>query len=175
MRFNNTRTFASFSVDVGLALLFVGAIATAAAQSSSTDSITNKERVEATLSAWKKGTGDLLPLLDDNVKWTIPGHSLGAGTTIGKTQLLDKILKPFGARFSSSAEKFKPSTIRGIYEDGDTVIATFDGYGISNDGKPYANTYLWILKMRGGKVIEATAFFDAIAFDDLWTRVTPTS
>jgi hypothetical protein len=28
-------------------------------------------------------------------------------------------------------------------------------------------------KLHGGKVIDATAFFDAAAFDDLWTLVKP--
>jgi hypothetical protein len=28
-------------------------------------------------------------------------------------------------------------------------------------------------KLHRGKVIDATAFFDAVAFDDLWTRVKP--
>jgi len=27
--------------------------------------------------------------------------------------------------------------------------------------------------MRGGQVIDGTAFYDSIAFNDLWQRVTP--
>jgi len=163
----------TFSVAAGLALLFMGTIGIAKAQSPQEGVTSNKKQVEAMLIAWKNGTGELLPLLDDNVRWTITGNSLGAGTTVGKPELVEKILNPFGARFASSANKFKPTTIRGIYGDGDTVIANFDGYGISNDGKPYSNSYVWILRMHGGKVVEATAFFDAVAFDDLWTRVKP--
>lgn len=29
------------------------------------------------------------------------------------------------------------------------------------------------MKLDGGKVADGTAFFDAKAFDDLWTRVPP--
>lgn len=51
--------------------------------------------------------------------------------------------------------------------------AHFDTKGTARDGKPYVNSYAWILGMRGAQIVEAYAFFDAIAFDDLWTRVKP--
>ena len=31
------------------------------------------------------------------------------------------------------------------------------------------------MKMRDGKVIDGTAFYDSISFNDLWTRVQPSS
>ena len=39
--------------------------------------------------------------------------------------------------------------------------------------KPYANTYAWFLDMRAGKIVKAFAFFDSIAFNQLWERVSP--
>jgi ketosteroid isomerase-like protein len=44
---------------------------------------------------------------------------------------------------------------------------------MARDGKRYENTYSWYLKMRDGKIVAATAFFDSIAFNDLWKRVPP--
>jgi ketosteroid isomerase-like protein len=64
-------------------------------------------------------------------------------------------------------------TIRRLYAEGDTVIALFDAAGICRDGQPYANTYAWFLQLRGGRIVKATAFFDSIAFDAFWRRVTP--
>jgi ketosteroid isomerase-like protein len=63
--------------------------------------------------------------------------------------------------------------IRNIYVDGDTVIVFFDANGTARDGKPYANTYAWFLDVRDGKVVKAHAFFDSVAFNDLWRRVSP--
>jgi ketosteroid isomerase-like protein len=63
--------------------------------------------------------------------------------------------------------------VRGLYADGDIVIALFDASGMARDGKPYTNTYSWYLRMRDGQIVEATAFFDSIEFNDFWTRVTP--
>lgn len=131
----------------------------------------NKRAVQAMLEAWSQGDGGALQrLLTDDVEWTITGRSAAAGTLHGRAELLDKVLTPFGARFKSSSDKFRPRTIRGIYGDGDTVIAHFDGAGTTNDGSAYNNSYVWLLVLRDGKVVRVTAFFDAIAFDELWKR-----
>jgi uncharacterized protein len=64
-------------------------------------------------------------------------------------------------------------SIHRLYAEGDTVIAHFDAKGIALDGEPYVNSYAWILRMSQGQIVEAHAFFDAHAFDDLWTRIEP--
>ncbi|MEV4198433.1 nuclear transport factor 2 family protein [Micromonospora globbae] len=60
--------------------------------------------------------------------------------------------------------------VRAIYEDADagTVVVLWDGAGVTVTGATYANTYAWFLTFRDGKVVDATAFFDSIAFNDLW-------
>ena len=63
--------------------------------------------------------------------------------------------------------------IRGLYADGDTVIVLWDGQGTTIDNSSYVNSYAWFLRMRKDKVIEGTAFFDSLTFNDLWTKVTP--
>jgi ketosteroid isomerase-like protein len=51
------------------------------------------------------------------------------------------------------------------------VIALFDAKGTARDGQTYANTYAWVLRLNEEKIVEAHAFLDSIAFDDLWKRV----
>ena len=116
------------------------------------------------------GTGYITGMLADDVQWTIAGRSAAARTYTSKQQFVDEALAPFAQRF---ATPFRPVAIRGLYADGDTVIVLWDGAGIALDGKPYENTYAWFLTFRRGLVTEATAFFDSIAFDDLWSRVAP--
>ena len=60
-----------------------------------------------------------------------------------------------------------------LHADGDAVIVVWDGHGVANDGRPYDNSYAWVMKMRDGKVIDGTAFYDSISFNDLWSRVEP--
>ena len=134
----------------------------------------NKAAVRTALDGWMKGNGNALQtLLSDDIEWTIAGNSAASGTTRGRAELMRKVLEPFGARFSRSNDRFRPRLIRGIYADGDNVIAHFDGAGTTNDGEPYQNSYVWILTLREQKVVRATAFFDSIAFDAMWRRVVP--
>ena len=63
--------------------------------------------------------------------------------------------------------------IRSVYADGDTVIVVWDGRGIATDGLPYENSYVWIMRLDDGQVIDGTAFYDSISFNDLWARVQP--
>jgi ketosteroid isomerase-like protein len=134
----------------------------------------NRTAVETMLNAWMAGDrGALLSLISDDIEWTITGNSLAAGTTRGRAELMTKVLGPFGARFARSSDPFRPRRINGVYADGDIVVAHFDAAGIANDGKPYLNSYVWLLTMSNGKIVRATAFFDSIAFDDLWRRVQP--
>jgi uncharacterized protein len=44
---------------------------------------------------------------------------------------------------------------------------------VANDGRPYANSYAWVMRMRDSQVIDGTAFYYSVAFNDLWTRVPP--
>jgi ketosteroid isomerase-like protein len=130
----------------------------------------NREKVQAAFEAWRDGIGYISDLLADDVVWTIVGKSLASRTYHSKQQFVDDVLHPFGQRFKTP---FRPTNIRGIYADGDMVIVLWDGEGIAHDGAPYDNTYAWFLQMRDGLAIEVKAFFDSIAFNDLWTRVVP--
>jgi uncharacterized protein len=82
------------------------------------------------------------------------------------------VLAPVGARFPADAP-FRPARIRQVLADGDTVVVLWDGHGVANDGVPYDNSYVWIMRLRDGLVVDGTAFYDSIAFDELWTRVAP--
>jgi ketosteroid isomerase-like protein len=129
----------------------------------------NKSIVAASFKAWSDGTGSPFDLLADDVSWTIVGGSIASKTYQGREAFMRDVIRPFNARMR---EPLKP-TIRRIYTDADTVIVFFDATGTARDGKPYVNTYAWFLEMHHERVTSAFAFFDALAFNDLWTRVTP--
>jgi ketosteroid isomerase-like protein len=106
-------------------------------------------------------------LLAENVKWTITGSSLASKTYESRKAFIGEVIRPFNARMSVG---LRP-TIRQMYADGDTVIVFFDASGTAKDGAPYTNTYAWFLQLRDGRIVAASAFFDSIAFNDLWRRV----
>jgi uncharacterized protein len=66
-----------------------------------------------------------------------------------------------------------PVNPRRISADGDTVIALWDGRGTTIKNTTYENTYPWFMTMRDDPVIDGTAFYDSISFNELWSSVTP--
>ena len=141
----------------------------AAARSGISQEETNRNLVRAGLQAWADRTGSPYDLLAEDASWTITGNSLAAKTYPSKEAFMAEVIRPFNARMRTPLNP----TVRKLYADGNTVIAFFDAEGTALDGKPYRNTYAWILELSGGKIVRANAFFDSIAFDDLWRRVQP--
>ncbi len=136
------------------------------------DETSNRERAEKAFRDWHDGTGSITDLLADDLQWTIVGRSRVSKTFNSKEQFIGEVLRPFGARFS---QRFRTVAVREVYADGETVVVLWDGEGTRLDEKPYENTYAWFMRFRDGLVVEATAFFDSIAFDELWSEVTPTN
>ena len=133
----------------------------------------NREIIRRAFDAWRAGTGPIADVFAPDMVWRIEGHSLASKEYRDRQQFIDEVLGPFGARFSTS-DPFRPVAIRSIHADDDTVIVLWDGRGIAADGQPYENSYAWFMKMRDGLVVDGTAFYDSISFNDLWTRVQPT-
>lgn len=133
----------------------------------------NRRTVRAAFDMWQAGTGAISDIFADDMVWRIEGHSLASRQYAGKQEFIDQVLAPFGARFADG-EAFRPVSVRSVLAEGDTVVVVWDGRGVANDGKTYENSYAWIMRMRDGKVVDGTAFYDSLSFNDLWTRVTPT-
>ena len=133
---------------------------------------TNRQIVADAFEAWSRGEGHVASIFADEMTWEIVGRSRASGTYGSAREFSDEVLHPFGARFRPDVP-FRPVSIRGIYADGDTVIVLWDGEGTTTAGTTYRNTYAWFLTLRDGKVVDGTAFYDSIAFDELWTRVEP--
>ena len=107
----------------------------------------NRTTVRDAFAAWQAGTGPITEVFADDMVWGIEGHSLASRQYAGKQEFID---------------------------DGDTVVVVWDGHGVANDAQAYENSYAWIMRMRDGKVVDGTAFYDSLSFNDLWTRVTLT-
>ncbi|AKB38065.1 hypothetical protein MSSAC_3475 [Methanosarcina siciliae C2J] len=127
----------------------------------------NKEIINEGFAKWASGTGDVFDLLTDDMEWTIIGSSPVSKTYTNRKQFLEEVITPLNERLSV---KIVPR-VRGIYADGDMVIALWDGTATAKDGKPYNNTYSWYMTMKNGRIVKVVAFFDTIALADLWKRI----
>ncbi|MEV7994478.1 nuclear transport factor 2 family protein [Streptomyces sp. NPDC086077] len=126
----------------------------------------NLAAVREAFQRWEDG-GSFYDILADDAVWTITGSSPIAGTYTSRQQFLDEAIDPLSERLSV----FVKPTVRGLWADGDTVFAQWDGHGVARDGQPYDNTYAWTLHMKDGQVTRAVAFFDSGVVTDLWERV----
>ena len=155
-------------VVVGILLVSATIKAATAAQADVEEK--NRRAIQDAFDNWRRGAGKgVYDLLASDVKWTITGRSIVAGTYHSRRDFMDQVAIPFNARLSTPIVP----TVRGIYTDGDMVIVLWDGAALARDGKSYQNTYSWFLKMRDGKIVSATSMEDSVAFDELWKGVRP--
>ena len=141
-------------------------------EASETPTESNRKIISEAFDAWQQGTSAITGVFAPDMVWRIEGHSAASREYGSKQQFIDEVLTPFGDRFTVS-EPFRPVTIRGVFADDDTVIVIWDGRGIARNGQLYENSYAWIMKLADGLVIDGTAFYDSISFNDLWDRVRP--
>lgn len=159
-----------FATRTGLAFALAGlGIFALTPQAQAQSAEANKAAVAAKFEAWAAGTGSPFDLLADEASWTVEGNSAASRRYPTKAAFMAEVIRPFNARVPAG---IKPS-VRSITAEADRVVIFFDARGEARDGKPYVNTYAWFFRMKDGRVVEANAFYDAIAFNDLWSRVTP--
>jgi len=133
----------------------------------------NRDIVTDAFQSWANGTGYVTSIFADDMTWEITGRSAVSKKYANAQQFIDEVLRPFGAHFSP-ADPFRPVHLRAIYDDKDNsaVIVVWDGQGTTTAGTTYQNTYAWFMTLSGGKVSDGTAFYDSIAFNELWDSVT---
>lgn len=134
----------------------------------------NRQIVADTFAAWAAGTGYVTDIFAPDMRWEIVGRSAASRTYDSARRFVDEVLRPFGARFPAD-RPFRPVNVRAIYADDEqsTVAVVWDGEGTTTAGTIYRNTYAWFLTLRDGKVVNGVAFYDSIAFNELWETVTP--
>ncbi|WP_200837117.1 nuclear transport factor 2 family protein [Dyadobacter sp. 3J3] len=127
----------------------------------------NKKAVQEGFDHWEKGTGSFFDLLANNMQWTITGTTPFSKTYKGKKPFMEEVIVPLNERL---AKKIVPS-VRGLYADGDMVIALWDGKATAKDGKPYNASYSWYMQMKDGKIVNVVAFLDGMEFTNIMDRI----
>ena len=131
----------------------------------------NKAIVEAASEKWRGGTYVFGELLAPDVVWTIHGSGPVAGTYRNQKDFIEKASRPLTSRL---ATPIAPE-VHNIFADGDTIIIRFDGTATTTSGAPYRNQFVWILKMKDGLVVNAEAFLDLVAYQQVVDNNAPRS
>jgi ketosteroid isomerase-like protein len=141
-------------------------------KTSDTETEANRQTMTETFEAWRDGAEPFPDTWATDMVWRIEGRSIASKEYASKHEYLEEFVKPFGARFLAS-ERFRPTNIRSVRADGNTVIVLWDGRGIAIDGKPYENTYAFFMQMRDGKVVDVTASPTAFPSTSSWNASSP--
>lgn len=102
-------------------------------------------------------TDEFFEHVADNVKWTVMGTHALAGTYHNKKTFLNRALGEVRKRLRG-AWVLK---IRNMVFSGDTVVVEMESLSTALNGKPFNNTYCWILRFEGNKVVEVRAYVDS--------------
>jgi ketosteroid isomerase-like protein len=131
----------------------------------------NRAIVEAAFEKWREGTYVFGELLAPNVVWTIHGSGPVAGTYRNQKDFVEKASRPLTSRLVTPIVP----DVHNIFADGDTIIIRFDGRATTTSGAPYRNQFVWILRMKDGLVVNAEAFLDLVAYQQVVDSNAPRS
>ncbi len=123
----------------------------------------NKATVRAAFERWREGGNVFTDLLAPDVVWTIHGSGAVAGTYRNLKDFTERGSGPLVSRLTGPV---KPD-VRHIFADGEIVIVRFNGSATTTSGTPYQNQFVWILRMKDGSVVEAEAFLDLVAYQQV--------
>ncbi len=117
----------------------------------------NRKIVQQFYEASNSGDMDTcFSLIADDIKWTNIGTTSLSGTFHGKAELQEKLLGPLFGRLKQGIN----STVHLLVAENDYVVAQTSGLAETVDGRPYNNTYCWIIRIRDGKFAEVTEYLD---------------
>ncbi len=162
------RSFLRVLGGAGLSAPFL-AITPASAQETAVNSASAREKrvKRLTTKAFERqrNGGSYFDVLAEDVTWTIAAAEPGVHR--GKQAFLDNGVRPVTGRLSTPIIP----EIRSLWAEDDTAIVHWHGTAVARDGLPYRNNYCWIWKYRGDEVVEAVAFLDLVALNELFDRV----
>ncbi len=125
----------------------------------------NKKLIQDVFAAWASGDGmAFFNTLAEDVQWTVIGTSPVSRTYTSRQAFVDGAAKPLTAKLAGPIQP----TVVNIIAEGDNVVLQWEGKATTKAGKPYNNSYCWVMRIADGKVREGTAYIDTELVADLW-------
>ncbi len=116
-----------------------------------------KAIIAGVFEAFAVGDGEpLMKMIDDDIKWTIIGNTKFSATYRGKEDLGKRLLGPL----SGLIEGHLHITLDNMIAEDDFVVAQGRGESNTVAGGTYNNTYCWVYRWSGDKVVEITEYLD---------------
>lgn len=94
--------------------------------------------------------------LAEDVRWTVIGSSAWSRTYEGKRTIVAELMRPL---FSQFADQYRAEATRIVAED-DIVVVEARGQVMTKSGRPYNQTYCYVMRLAEGRVQELTEYLD---------------
>lgn len=125
----------------------------------------NKQLVQEAFAAWANGDGmAFFNLLAEDARWTVIGNCPISGTYMSRQQLIEVALKPQREKLAGPPT---PTVLQMIAE-GDTVVIEWVGKATTKSGKPYNNSYCYVVQIENDRIIRGTAYLDTELVRSIW-------
>ncbi len=95
--------------------------------------------------------------VSENVHWTVMGTHPLAGEYLSKESFLNSTFR----RLSKILKEGALLEVKRIFLDGKHAIVEMKSISTANNGKPFNNTYCWIVKFDNNIITEVTAYVDS--------------
>jgi ketosteroid isomerase-like protein len=117
----------------------------------------NKQLIAEAFTAWEHGDYEpFMKVVADDVRWTVIGSTTISGVFESKQAFRDGAVVPL----HDQLERPIAATVLNVFGDGDHVILQWKGESTGKNGRPYHQTYCWVMRLSGGLIVEVTAYLD---------------
>ena len=119
--------------------------------------VENKQMVQEIFAELAQGNSrPLVESMAENFCWTVTGSNRWSGTYKGKEAVLNDLLGQLRSRIEG---RIKTVAHRFIAE-GDFVVVEARGNNTTKDGRPYNNSYCFVIRLGNGKLQEMIEYMD---------------
>lgn len=123
----------------------------------------DKKYVEELFENLKNNTDKFLEKVSKDVHWTVMGTHPLAGEYISKEDFLNHTYR----RLNKLLKDGVILAVNNILVDGDYAVVEMKSLSTAINGKPFNNTYCWIVKFNGDIIIRVRAYVDSFLVQQL--------
>ena len=124
----------------------------------------NAERVRQAFSHWERGSSaEFFEIVSPTVTWRVIGTTPISATYTDRAtfvaatrRLMARLAEPILA------------TIVAVHDVGDTVVLQWEGRSRGLNGRPYEQTYCWVLHFGGELIDDVIAYLDTELVSDMF-------
>lgn len=119
----------------------------------------NIENVTALFGNLTTGDADkFFEQVADDVRWTVMGTHPLAGTYDSKAEFIEKTFTRLNKLLVGPVDL----RVDNVIVSGDEAAVEMASLSMAKNGKPFDNTYCWVVRFADGVIIEVRAYVDSV-------------